>query len=144
MCYILSVSFIYNNYEKIPLFYKLECGHEINLEDSKPTILSSPGYPLPYEEFYYCSWTVTAATEGQRVLANFRDFNIQRVDFLYIGVELENPKALRYTGDHTPPDIVSSNQKLYISFQSDAGTVDQGFSIALSSTDKTGRGNKIN
>ncbi|XP_072040887.1 transmembrane protease serine 9-like [Amphiura filiformis] len=110
-----------------------ECGREIHLGRSGVQNLTSPGYPGNYEEFTYCFWTIIAP-KHQRIHASFHQFNLQKVDFLYIGVDPDSPKTLKYTGDVIPPDLVSPHERMYISFESDFGTTAPGFHLVFSST----------
>uniref|UniRef100_A0A7E4UNF5 Cubilin n=1 Tax=Panagrellus redivivus TaxID=6233 RepID=A0A7E4UNF5_PANRE len=135
-----------------------DCGGEIRLDgnsDRLTSVISSPGYPLPYHGNLDCVWNVTA-TEGRIIQAKFTAISIETsatdtncpYDYveMYNGIVRDFPtnyrgdtndtrRIGRYCGASAPKDfIVTNGQNLTVRFRSDHSKSLGGFKLIVAAT----------
>ncbi|KAK0134700.1 Dorsal-ventral patterning tolloid-like protein 1 [Merluccius polli] len=118
-----------------------ECEHKIH---SPSGTLSSPNWPDKYPSRKECTWDITA-TPGHRVKITFNEFEIeQHQECAYDHLEAFDGDADtaailgRLCGSKIPEALVSTGNKMYMRFISDASVQRKGFQ-ALHSTECGGR-----
>ncbi|XP_072240945.1 dorsal-ventral patterning tolloid-like protein 1 isoform X1 [Leuresthes tenuis] len=118
-----------------------ECEHKIH---SPSGTLSSPNWPDKYPSRKECTWDITA-TPGHRVKITFIEFEIeQHQECAYDHLEAfdgdSDTAAIlsRLCGSKIPEPLVSSGNKMYLRFISDASVQRKGFQ-ATHSTECGGR-----
>uniref|UniRef100_A0A3P9MC72 Metalloendopeptidase n=1 Tax=Oryzias latipes TaxID=8090 RepID=A0A3P9MC72_ORYLA len=112
-----------------------ECEHKIH---SPSGTLSSPNWPDKYPSRKECTWDITA-TPGHRVKISFNEFEIeQHQECAYDHLEAfdgESDTAAilgRLCGGKIPEPLVSTSNKMYLRFISDASVQRKGFQAAHS------------
>ncbi|XP_037621273.1 dorsal-ventral patterning tolloid-like protein 1 isoform X3 [Sebastes umbrosus] len=118
-----------------------ECEHKIH---SPSGTLSSPNWPDKYPSRKECTWDITA-TPGHRVKIAFNEFEIeQHQECAYDHLEAfdgdSDTAAIlgRLCGSKIPEQLVSTGNKMYLRFISDASVQRKGFQ-ATHSTECGGR-----
>ncbi|KAE8300348.1 Dorsal-ventral patterning tolloid-like protein 1 [Larimichthys crocea] len=118
-----------------------ECEHKIH---SPSGTLSSPNWPDKYPSRKECTWDITA-TPGHRVKISFNEFEIeQHQECAYDHLEAfdgdSDTAAIlgRLCGSKIPEQLVSTSNKMYLRFISDASVQRKGFQ-ATHSTECGGR-----
>eukprot|EP00064_Thunnus_orientalis_P009008 superscaffoldBa00001111_g9031 len=118
-----------------------ECEHKIH---SPSGTLSSPNWPDKYPSRKECTWDITA-TPGHRVKITFNEFEIeQHQECAYDHLEAfdgdSDTAAIlgRLCGSKIPEALVSTSNKMYLRFISDASVQRKGFQ-ATHSTECGGR-----
>uniref|UniRef100_A0A8D2ZF98 Metalloendopeptidase n=1 Tax=Scophthalmus maximus TaxID=52904 RepID=A0A8D2ZF98_SCOMX len=118
-----------------------ECEHKIH---SPSGTLSSPNWPDKYPSRKECTWDITA-TPGHRVKITFNEFEIeQHQECAYDHLEAfdgdSDTAAIlgRLCGSKVPEPLVSTGNKMYLRFISDASVQRKGFQ-ATHSTECGGR-----
>uniref|UniRef100_A0A3Q0R867 Metalloendopeptidase n=1 Tax=Amphilophus citrinellus TaxID=61819 RepID=A0A3Q0R867_AMPCI len=118
-----------------------ECEHKIH---SPSGTLSSPNWPDKYPSRKECTWDITA-TPGHRVKITFNEFEIeQHQECAYDHLEAfdgdSDTAAIlgRLCGSKIPEPLVSTGNKMYLRFISDASVQRKGFQ-ASHSTECGGR-----
>ncbi|KAG7221890.1 hypothetical protein INR49_016916 [Caranx melampygus] len=118
-----------------------ECEHKIH---SPSGTLSSPNWPDKYPSRKECTWDITA-TPGHRVKITFNEFEIeQHQECAYDHLEAfdgdSDTAAIlgRLCGSKIPEPLVSTGNKMYLRFISDASVQRKGFQ-ATHSTECGGR-----
>ncbi|KAK9540589.1 hypothetical protein VZT92_003031 [Zoarces viviparus] len=118
-----------------------ECEHKIH---SPSGTLSSPNWPDKYPSRKECTWDITA-TPGHRVKIAFNEFEIeQHQECAYDHLEAfdgDSDTATilgRLCGSKIPEQLVSTSNKMYLRFISDASVQRKGFQ-ATHSTECGGR-----
>uniref|UniRef100_A0AAQ4Q6C7 Metalloendopeptidase n=1 Tax=Gasterosteus aculeatus aculeatus TaxID=481459 RepID=A0AAQ4Q6C7_GASAC len=118
-----------------------ECEHKIH---SPSGTLSSPNWPDKYPSRKECTWDITA-TPGHRVKIAFNEFEIeQHQECAYDHLEAfdgdgDTATILgRLCGSKIPEQLVSTGNKMYLRFISDASVQRKGFQ-ATHSTECGGR-----
>ncbi|XP_068583529.1 dorsal-ventral patterning tolloid-like protein 1 isoform X3 [Cebidichthys violaceus] len=118
-----------------------ECEHKIH---SPSGTLSSPNWPDKYPSRKECTWDITA-TPGHRVKIAFNEFEIeQHQECAYDHLEAfdgDSDTATilgRLCGSKIPEQLVSTGNKMYLRFISDASVQRKGFQ-ATHSTECGGR-----
>uniref|UniRef100_A0AAR2JDA1 Metalloendopeptidase n=1 Tax=Pygocentrus nattereri TaxID=42514 RepID=A0AAR2JDA1_PYGNA len=118
-----------------------ECEHTIH---SPSGTISSPNWPDKYPSRKECTWDITA-TPGHRVKITFSEFEIeQHQECAYDHLEAfdgDSDKAAilsRLCGSKIPEPLVSTGNKMYLRFISDASVQRKGFQ-ATHSTECGGR-----
>ncbi|XP_003449738.1 dorsal-ventral patterning tolloid-like protein 1 [Oreochromis niloticus] len=118
-----------------------ECEHKIH---SPSGTLSSPNWPDKYPSRKECTWDITA-TPGHRVKITFNEFEIeQHQECAYDHLEAfdgdSDTAAIlgRLCGSKIPESLVSTGNKMYLRFISDASVQRKGFQ-ASHSTECGGR-----
>ncbi|XP_072347970.1 tolloid-like protein 2 isoform X2 [Scyliorhinus torazame] len=106
------------------------CEHQIS---SPEGVIASPNWPDKYPSRKECTWAISA-TPGHRVKLAFNEFEMEQhqecvYDHLevYDGAGEKAPILGRYCGSQTPEPLVSSGNKMFIKFQSDASVQRKGF-----------------
>ncbi|XP_037621272.1 dorsal-ventral patterning tolloid-like protein 1 isoform X2 [Sebastes umbrosus] len=122
-------------------FFSAECEHKIH---SPSGTLSSPNWPDKYPSRKECTWDITA-TPGHRVKIAFNEFEIeQHQECAYDHLEAfdgdSDTAAIlgRLCGSKIPEQLVSTGNKMYLRFISDASVQRKGFQ-ATHSTECGGR-----
>ncbi|KAI1887747.1 hypothetical protein AGOR_G00193540 [Albula goreensis] len=118
-----------------------ECEHKIH---SSSGTISSPNWPDKYPSRKECTWDITA-TPGHRVKISFNEFEIeQHQECAYDHLEAfdgDSDKSAilgRLCGSKVPDPLVSTGNKMYLRFISDASVQRKGFQ-ATHSTECGGR-----
>uniref|UniRef100_A0A8C6T2M0 Metalloendopeptidase n=1 Tax=Neogobius melanostomus TaxID=47308 RepID=A0A8C6T2M0_9GOBI len=118
-----------------------ECEHKIH---SSSGTLSSPNWPDKYPSRKECTWDISA-TPGHRVKITFSEFEIeQHQECAYDHLEAfdgdgDTATILgRLCGSKTPEPLISTGNKMYLRFISDASVQRKGFQ-ATHSTECGGR-----
>ncbi|KAF4071592.1 hypothetical protein AMELA_G00275250 [Ameiurus melas] len=118
-----------------------ECEHKIH---SPTGTISSPNWPDKYPSRKECTWDITA-TPGHRVKISFNEFEIeQHQECAYDHLEAfdgDSDKAAilsRLCGSKLPEPLVSTGNRIYLRFISDASVQRKGFH-ATHSTECGGR-----
>ncbi|KAK7929008.1 hypothetical protein WMY93_005403 [Mugilogobius chulae] len=118
-----------------------ECEHQIH---SPSGTLSSPNWPDKYPSRKECTWDISA-TPGHRVKISFSEFEIeQHQECAYDHLEAfdgdgDTATILgRLCGSKTPEPLISTGNKMYLRFISDASVQRKGFQ-ATHSTECGGR-----
>uniref|UniRef100_A0AAY4DT21 Metalloendopeptidase n=1 Tax=Denticeps clupeoides TaxID=299321 RepID=A0AAY4DT21_9TELE len=118
-----------------------ECEHKIH---SPSGTISSPNWPDKYPSRKECTWDITA-TPGHRVKISFSEFEIeQHQECAYDHLEAfdgDSDKASilsRLCGSKIPEPLISTGNKMFLRFISDASVQRKGFQ-ATHSTECGGR-----
>ncbi|XP_006629277.1 dorsal-ventral patterning tolloid-like protein 1 isoform X2 [Lepisosteus oculatus] len=118
-----------------------ECEHKVH---SSSGMITSPNWPDKYPSRKECTWEITA-TPGHRVKISFNEFEIeQHQECAYDHLEVfdgDSAKAAilrRLCGSKTPDPVISTGNKMYLKFISDASVQRKGFQ-ATHSTECGGR-----
>ncbi|KAL1024015.1 hypothetical protein UPYG_G00050330 [Umbra pygmaea] len=111
-----------------------ECEHKVH---SPSGTVSSPNWPDKYPSRKECTWAITS-TPGHRVKLLFSDFEIeQHQECAYDHLEAfdgdSDSAAIlgRLCGSQTPDPLVSTGNKMYLRFISDASVQRKGFQATL-------------
>jgi len=111
------------------------CTHHVN---SNSGDIFSPNWPDSYPSKKDCAWLFTT-TPGHRIKLAFTDFDLEphqecAYDHiqLYDGASLESKTLGKYCGAKIPHPIVSSSNKMFLSFKSDASVQRKGFKASHS------------
>ncbi|XP_041032015.1 tolloid-like protein 2 [Carcharodon carcharias] len=106
------------------------CEHKISSSEGE---ITSPNWPDKYPSRKECTWVISA-TSGHRVKLAFNEFEIeQHQECIYDHLEVydgSNEKSAilgRYCGSRKPEAIVSTGNKMFIKFLSDASVQRKGF-----------------
>ncbi|XP_039595033.1 CUB and sushi domain-containing protein 1-like [Polypterus senegalus] len=105
------------------------CGS--NLRGPKGAI-TSPNYPVQYENNAHCVWVVTAADPQKVIMLAFEEFDLERgYDTLTVGDggKIGDARTVLYvlTGSSVPDLIVSMSNQMWLHLQSDDSIGSQGF-----------------
>ncbi|XP_072029566.1 dorsal-ventral patterning tolloid-like protein 1 [Amphiura filiformis] len=106
------------------------CGGELQLEADEEKIITSPGFPQYYPNYFECVWTVTVP-KGRHVGVGFEYFSLEKgADFLEIG-DGSSPgddTVDKLTGNTIPTSAVTtSSNKAWLRFTSDVANNRLGF-----------------
>lgn len=95
--------------------------------------ISSPGYPLEYNNNADCTWTIGVSI-GSLVTLVFLDFQLENnegcnFDFvaLFDGPTVAHPHLGNYCGATKPPKVVTTSNNLLVVFKSDFNIGGRGF-----------------
>ncbi|XP_038639207.1 tolloid-like protein 2 [Scyliorhinus canicula] len=106
------------------------CEHQISSSDG---VIASPNWPDKYPSRKECTWAISA-TPGHRVKLAFNEFEMeQHQECIYDHLEVYDgpgekaPILGRYCGRRRPEPLVSSGNKMFIKFLSDASVQRKGF-----------------
>nr|XP_018903909.1 PREDICTED: tolloid-like protein 1 isoform X1 [Bemisia tabaci] len=106
------------------------CYHELVKPVGK---ISSPAFPENYPPFSDCAWSIRTAP-GHRLKLVFKIFNLETHEnclydrlMVYDGNSTFDTLLGSYCGDIIPTSIITSQNQMYITFQSDSTTQKQGF-----------------
>lgn len=155
--YVLFRSLSRHQHTGFHLEYRAICGGEIKLKLGQEYEIMSPNFPEEYPTNSNCSWVVTSPP-GYQVAFHFDQFEIERhdtcqYDFIEVrdGPRLgekkikmrnncslkihpksaDSTKVARYCGYEPPAPIKSSQEKLFIHFQTDTSVSKPGFMARL-------------
>ncbi|XP_035256647.1 CUB and sushi domain-containing protein 1a isoform X1 [Anguilla anguilla] len=118
------------------------CGS--NLRGPKGFI-TSPNYPVQYENNAHCVWVITAADPAKVIKLSFEEFDLERgYDTLTVGDggKIGDTRRVLYvlTGSSVPDLIVSMSNQMWLHLQSDDTIGSQGFKANYEEIDKGGCG----
>uniref|UniRef100_A0A8C2FCN4 Metalloendopeptidase n=1 Tax=Cyprinus carpio TaxID=7962 RepID=A0A8C2FCN4_CYPCA len=113
-----------------------ECEHKIH---STSGTISSPNWPDKYPSRKECTWDISA-TPGHRVKISFNEFEIEQhqecaYDHLeaFDGDSDKTPILSRLCGSKIPEALISTGNRMYLRFISDASVQRKGFQATHSS-----------
>ncbi|KAG2462370.1 TLL2 protein, partial [Polypterus senegalus] len=122
-------------------FFSAGCEHKVT---SAEGVLSSPNWPDKYPSRKECTWEISS-TAGHRVKIVFNDFEVEQHQEcaydhleLYDGPNSKSPILGRFCGNKKPDPVISSSNKMFLRFYSDASVQRKGFQ-AKHSTECGGR-----
>ncbi|XP_049337518.1 CUB and sushi domain-containing protein 1 isoform X2 [Astyanax mexicanus] len=125
-----------------PICRTRTCGS--NLRGPKG-IITSPNYPVQYENNAHCVWVVTAVDPEKVIKLAFEEFDLERAyDTLTVGDggKIGDARRVLYvlTGSTVPDLIVSMSSQMWLHLQSDDTIGSQGFKAIYEEIDKGGCG----
>ncbi|XP_007435649.1 CUB and sushi domain-containing protein 2, partial [Python bivittatus] len=88
-------------------------------------VITSPNYPVQYDNNAYCVWVITAVNPAKVIKLNFEEFDLERgYDTLTVGDggQVGDQKSVLYvlTGTTVPDLIVSTQHQMWLLFQTDS------------------------
>uniref|UniRef100_A0A452GIF0 CUB domain-containing protein n=1 Tax=Gopherus agassizii TaxID=38772 RepID=A0A452GIF0_9SAUR len=88
-------------------------------------VITSPNYPVQYDNNAYCVWVITALNPAKVIKLTFEEFDLERgYDTLTVGDggQAGDQKTVLYvlTGTTVPDLIVSTNHQMWLLFQTDS------------------------
>ncbi|XP_063755447.1 low-density lipoprotein receptor-related protein 12 [Eleginops maclovinus] len=110
------------------------CGEGAELLRASSGVISSPGWPLRYQERLNCSWSIRGRP-GDTVTVSFQDFDLQSshrcaADWMSVG-SFRSLEGLRVCGSSLPQPYISSQDHVWIHFHSDSDSVTgKGFRLS--------------
>ncbi|CAG05694.1 unnamed protein product [Tetraodon nigroviridis] len=112
-----------------PICRTRTCGS--NLRGPKG-IITSPNYPVQYENNAHCVWVITAMDSGKVIKLSFEEFDLERgYDTLTVGDggKIGDTRRVLYvlTGSSVPDLIVSLSSQMWLHLQSDDTIGSAGF-----------------
>ncbi|XP_041921873.1 CUB and sushi domain-containing protein 1-like [Alosa sapidissima] len=125
-----------------PICRTRTCGS--NLRGPKG-IITSPNYPVQYENNAHCVWVITAVDPQKVIKLSFEEFDLERAyDTLTVGdgEKIGDARRVLYvlTGTSVPDLIVSMTNQMWLHLQSDDTIGSQGFKAIYEEIDKGGCG----
>ena len=85
MCHIFPIPCKISKLLFNQIFLFTACGEEIMLEADEEIVITSPGFPQYYPNYFECVWTVKAP-KGRHIGVGFEYFSLENgADFLEIG-----------------------------------------------------------
>lgn len=106
--------------------------------------IESPNWPESYPAKKDCAWLLTT-TPGHRIALSFVEFEVEPHQecaydhiAIYDGVTIDSPTLGRFCGSKVPHPLMSSVNRMYMTFKSDASVQRKGFK-ALHRTQCGGR-----
>ena len=96
------------------------------------TIDDGSGPVYDYPNGYYYKWLISPEDSVEFITLDFIRFNTESDDILtiYDGADTLSPLLGVFSGDEIPENIVSSGDKLLLTFLTDNGDVDKGFLLS--------------
>uniref|UniRef100_A0A672T9Z4 CUB domain-containing protein n=1 Tax=Sinocyclocheilus grahami TaxID=75366 RepID=A0A672T9Z4_SINGR len=123
--------FYYNNVTSFVPFSKSDmCGGVLT---GLSGVISSPGYPLEYNNNADCSWTVHVSNQSvvSLVFLDFQLENNEGCNFDYValfdGPSVKHRHLGNYCGNERPPNTVTTSNHLLVVFKSDFNIGGRGF-----------------
>ncbi|MBN3281561.1 TLL1 protein, partial [Polyodon spathula] len=117
------------------------CEHKVT---SAEGVISSPNWPDKYPSRKECTWELSS-TAGHRVKIAFNEFEMEQHQEcaydhleLYDGPNSKSPILGRFCGSKKPDPVITSGNKMFLRFYSDASVQRKGFQ-AKHSTECGGR-----
>ncbi|MGH0131801.1 UNVERIFIED_CONTAM: hypothetical protein FKN15_059903 [Acipenser sinensis] len=117
------------------------CEHKVT---SAEGVISSPNWPDKYPSRKECTWELSS-TAGHRVKIEFNEFEMEQHQEcaydhleLYDGPNGKSPILGRFCGSKKPDPVITSGNKMFLRFYSDASVQRKGFQ-AKHSTECGGR-----
>uniref|UniRef100_A0A673IHF6 CUB and Sushi multiple domains 1 n=1 Tax=Sinocyclocheilus rhinocerous TaxID=307959 RepID=A0A673IHF6_9TELE len=125
-----------------PICRTRTCGS--NLRGPKG-IITSPNYPVQYENNAHCVWVITAVDPEKVIKLAFEEFDLERAyDTLTVGDggKIGDARRVLYvlTGSSVPDLIVSMSNQMWLHLQSDDTIGSQGFKAVYEEIEKGGCG----
>uniref|UniRef100_A0A671PAP2 CUB and sushi domain-containing protein 1-like n=1 Tax=Sinocyclocheilus anshuiensis TaxID=1608454 RepID=A0A671PAP2_9TELE len=125
-----------------PICRTRTCGS--NLRGPKG-IITSPNYPVQYENNAHCVWVITAMDPEKVIKLAFEEFDLERAyDTLTVGDggKIGDARRVLYvlTGSSVPDLIVSMSNQMWLHLQSDDTIGSQGFKAVYEEIEKGGCG----
>ncbi|KAI4785686.1 hypothetical protein KUCAC02_037616, partial [Chaenocephalus aceratus] len=110
------------------------CGEGAELLRGSSGVISSPGWPIRYQERLNCSWIIRGRP-GETVTVSFQDFELQSShrcssDWLSVG-SFRSLEGLKVCGSSLPPPFISTQDQVWIHFISNRDS-DTGKGFRLS------------
>ncbi|KAF7710922.1 hypothetical protein HF521_009794 [Silurus meridionalis] len=104
-------------------------------------VITSPNYPVQYENNAHCVWVVTALDPDKVIKLAFEEFDLERAyDTLTVGDggKIGDARRVLYvlTGSSVPDLIVSLSNQMWLHLQSDDTIGSQGFKAIYEEIDK--------
>nr|XP_006814374.1 PREDICTED: uncharacterized protein LOC100375209 [Saccoglossus kowalevskii] len=111
------------------------CTESINLGINEVVSITSPNYPLPYDDLIDCVWIVQA-DPTRAIDVHFIAFNTNYDEDYFSGGFGDDPddlstQAFIYSGDVSPPDWNSESTLIWLRFTTDGSNTNTGFHIDL-------------
>uniref|UniRef100_A0A8D3BTG4 CUB and sushi domain-containing protein 1-like n=1 Tax=Scophthalmus maximus TaxID=52904 RepID=A0A8D3BTG4_SCOMX len=108
-------------------------------------IITSPNYPVQYENNAHCVWVITAMDSGQVIKLSFEEFDLERgYDTLTVGDggKIGDTRRVLYvlTGSSVPDLIVSLSNQMWLHLQSDDTIGSAGFKAVYEEIERGGCG----
>uniref|UniRef100_A0AAV2LT87 CUB and Sushi multiple domains 1 n=1 Tax=Knipowitschia caucasica TaxID=637954 RepID=A0AAV2LT87_KNICA len=108
-------------------------------------IITSPNYPVQYENNAHCVWVITAMDPGKVIKLSFEEFDLERgYDTLTLGDggKIGDTRRVLYvlTGASVPDLIVSLSNQMWLHLQSDDTIGSAGFKAVYEEIEKGGCG----
>ncbi|RXM33320.1 CUB and sushi domain-containing protein 2, partial [Acipenser ruthenus] len=108
-------------------------------------IITSPNYPVQYENNAHCVWVITAAASDKVIKLAFEEFDLERgYDTVTVGDggKIGDARTVLYvlTGSSVPDLIVSLSNQMWLHLQSDDSIGSQGFKAIYEEIDRGGCG----
>ncbi|XP_078449693.1 CUB and sushi domain-containing protein 3 isoform X2 [Lampetra fluviatilis] len=114
-----------------PLCKAKTCGSHL---EGPSGVITSPNFPLKYDNNAQCMWTITAVNPGKTIQINFEKFELERdFDMLTVGdglTEGDPETAIAVlTGTNIPDVVVSTTGQMWLHLQTDESVNSLGFKI---------------
>ncbi|XP_023137520.2 CUB and sushi domain-containing protein 1-like [Amphiprion ocellaris] len=108
-------------------------------------VITSPNYPVQYENNAHCVWVITAMDSGKVIKLSFEEFDLERgYDTLTVGDggKIGDTRRVLYvlTGSSVPDLIVSLSNQMWLHLQSDDTIGSAGFKAVYEEIDRGGCG----
>ncbi|KAM6977905.1 CUB and sushi domain-containing protein 1-like [Aplochiton taeniatus] len=108
-------------------------------------VITSPNYPVQYENNAHCVWVITATDPGKVIKLAFEEFDLERgYDTLKVGDggKIGDTRRVLYvlTGSSVPDLIVSTTNQMWLHLQSDDTIGAQGFKAVYEEIERGGCG----
>ncbi|XP_033033525.1 CUB and sushi domain-containing protein 1 [Trachypithecus francoisi] len=108
-------------------------------------IITSPNYPVQYEDNAHCVWVITTADPDKVIKLAFEEFELERgYDTLTVGDagKVGDTRSVLYvlTGSSVPDLIVSMSNQMWLHLQSDDSIGSPGFKAVYQEIEKGGCG----
>ncbi|XP_054625925.1 CUB and sushi domain-containing protein 1-like isoform X1 [Dunckerocampus dactyliophorus] len=108
-------------------------------------IITSPNYPVQYENNAHCVWVITALDSAKVIKLSFEEFDLERgYDTLTVGDggKIGDTRRVLYvlTGSSVPDIIVSLSNQMWLHLQSDDTIGSAGFKAVYEEIEKGGCG----
>ncbi|XP_077451119.1 CUB and sushi domain-containing protein 1-like isoform X2 [Stigmatopora argus] len=108
-------------------------------------IITSPNYPVQYENNAHCVWVVTALDSAKVIKLSFEEFDLERgYDTLTVGDggKIGDTRRVLYvlTGSSVPDIIVSLSNQMWLHLQSDDTIGSAGFKAVYEEIERGGCG----
>ncbi|XP_077568652.1 CUB and sushi domain-containing protein 1-like isoform X2 [Stigmatopora nigra] len=108
-------------------------------------IITSPNYPVQYENNAHCVWVVTALDSAKVIKLSFEEFDLERgYDTLTVGDggKIGDTRRVLYvlTGSSVPDIIVSLSSQMWLHLQSDDTIGSAGFKAVYEEIERGGCG----
>uniref|UniRef100_A0A6Q2X998 CUB and Sushi multiple domains 2 n=1 Tax=Esox lucius TaxID=8010 RepID=A0A6Q2X998_ESOLU len=104
-------------------------------------IITSPNYPVQYDNNANCTWVITAADTTKVIKLTFEDFDLERgYDTLTVGdgAMVGDQKTVFHvlSGSTTPDLVVSTSHQMWLNFKTDDTSGSLGFRVSYEEIDQ--------